>query len=142
MKRVFMNSKIPFRLHSKITDWIDRNRTPPYLSSVADVRHVDLQAEDGVNPKFLILCSDGLLDLSGFDWSKGMVRVAQEWVDIVALGLEQQEVNLALRLLRHALGGTDLGRVSSMMTVEMTESWMDDTTILVLPLDTLAEASA
>jgi pyruvate dehydrogenase phosphatase len=129
-----MNSKIPFRFHSKITDWISRNLTPPYLSSVADVRHVDLQAEDGVNPKFLILCSDGLLDLSRFEWSTGISRVAQEWVDIVALGQEQREENLALRLLRYGVGGTDLGRVSSMMTVELTESWMDDTTILVLPL--------
>lgn len=39
--------------------------------------------------------------------------------------------NLALSLLRDALGGNEIERVSRMITVEMSFRWMDDTTILV-----------
>lgn len=40
-------------------------------------------------------------------------------------------VNLAVHLLREAIGGADIHRVSANLTVEMDERWMDDTTIIV-----------
>lgn len=39
--------------------------------------------------------------------------------------------NLAVHLLRDAIGGNDINRASANLTVEMDERWMDDTTILV-----------
>jgi pyruvate dehydrogenase phosphatase len=42
--------------------------------------------------------------------------------------------NLALRLLRHALGGEDLMSISQMVTLDMDTPWMDDTTIIVQAL--------
>ena len=39
--------------------------------------------------------------------------------------------NLAVHLLRDAIGGNDIQRASANLTVEMDERWMDDTTILV-----------
>ena len=39
--------------------------------------------------------------------------------------------NLAVHLLRDAIGGNDIHRASANLTVEMDERWMDDTTILV-----------
>ena len=39
--------------------------------------------------------------------------------------------NLALRLLRRALGGEDLMSISQMITLDMDTPWMDDTTIIV-----------
>jgi len=45
-----------------------------------------------------------------------------------------KEENLALRLLRHVLGGEDLVSVSQMMTLDMDTPWMDDTTIIVQAL--------
>lgn len=39
--------------------------------------------------------------------------------------------NIAVQLLRDAIGGDDLTKVSANLTVEMDERWMDDTTILV-----------
>ena len=47
---------------------------------------------------------------------------------------EGEEDNLALRLLRRALGGEDLLSISQMITLEMESPWMDDTTIIVQAL--------
>jgi len=45
-----------------------------------------------------------------------------------------EEENLALRLLRRALGGEDLMSISQMITLDMDSPWMDDTTIIVQAL--------
>ena len=45
-----------------------------------------------------------------------------------------EEENLALRLLRRALGGEDLMSISQMITLDMESPWMDDTTIIVQAL--------
>jgi pyruvate dehydrogenase phosphatase len=42
--------------------------------------------------------------------------------------------NMALRLLRHALGGDDRVRVSRVLTLDMEAAWVDDTTIIVQTL--------
>lgn len=47
---------------------------------------------------------------------------------------EGEDDNLALRLLRRALGGEDLMSISQMITLEMESPWMDDTTIIVQAL--------
>jgi pyruvate dehydrogenase phosphatase len=44
---------------------------------------------------------------------------------------DSEEENLALGLLRLALGGEDLMSISQMITLDMESPWMDDTTIIV-----------
>ncbi|KAH8119538.1 protein serine/threonine phosphatase 2C [Phellopilus nigrolimitatus] len=44
---------------------------------------------------------------------------------------EERRENLAVWLLRDAIGGDDISRASANLTVEMDERWIDDTTILV-----------
>ena len=114
---------------------IPRIRTPPYLSSTPDVYHIQLQNEGPVaSPRLLILCSDGLSDLyDGYSFDE----MAEEWTQVVGKELDAKpgpkagRANLALALLREAIGGADTQLVSRNLTVEMEERWMDDTTIVV-----------
>ncbi|KAH9892859.1 protein serine/threonine phosphatase 2C [Cubamyces lactineus] len=114
---------------------IPRIRTPPYLSSTPDVYHIQLQNEGPVaSPRLLILCSDGLSDLyDGYSFDE----MAEEWTQVVGKELDARpgpkagRANLALALLREAIGGADTQLVSRNLTVEMEERWMDDTTIVV-----------
>ncbi|KAI0645389.1 protein serine/threonine phosphatase 2C [Trametes meyenii] len=115
---------------------VPRIRTPPYLSNKPDIYHVPLQNTNVAAPpsRLLILCSDGLSDLyDGYSFQE----MAEEWIQVVGKAHEAQtgpaggRVNLALSLLREAIGGSDTQLVSRNLTVEMEERWMDDTTIVV-----------
>ncbi|KAL1942654.1 hypothetical protein VTO73DRAFT_4894 [Trametes versicolor] len=123
---------------------VPRIRTPPYLSNTPDVYHIPLRDKDGgaqvrgnaAPQRILILCSDGLSDLyDGYTFQD----MATEWVQVVgqeldsaaAPGAARAHTNLALALLREAIGGNDAQLVSRNLTVEMEERWMDDTTIVV-----------
>lgn len=130
-KKVFLKSQTPFRLHSNINEWIEHNHTPPYLSATPDVRHINLRGD--ANTTCLILSSDGLFDLYR-ERVGNSDEMALKWVEVVS-GTTSKVDNLALRLLQDSLGGDDPDLVSRMITVEMQERWMDDTTILVLPLN-------
>ncbi|KAF8894907.1 protein serine threonine phosphatase 2C [Gymnopilus junonius] len=114
----------------KVRGFIGRNVTPPYLSSVPDVQHVDLRSL-GLSETFLIMCSDGLMDLDEHRLQLQDI-LSKEWVNIVGKHYGEKGTNLALQLLREGLGGTDLEKVSRMITVEMSFRWMDDTTVLVI----------
>lgn len=127
--RVFLNSQPSFPSPEKVRSFIARNMTPPYLSGIPDVRHVDLAASN-LSEAFLIMCSDGLMDLYDEDRLDLKGMLAPRWVQHVA-ARSRGSKNLALDLLRDALGGSDADKVSRMITVEMTFRWMDDTTILV-----------
>ncbi|KAI0674993.1 phosphatase 2C-like domain-containing protein [Trametes maxima] len=115
---------------------VPRIRTPPYLSNKPDIYHVPLQNPNVAAPlpRLLILCSDGLSDLyDGYSFQE----MAEEWIQVVGKVHEAQSgpangrANLALSLLREAIGGSDTQLVSRNLTVEMEERWMDDTTIVV-----------
>ncbi|TBU29547.1 protein serine/threonine phosphatase 2C [Dichomitus squalens] len=119
---------------------VPRIRTPPYLSNTPDVYHYDFSAiaqkPSAPSQRALILCSDGLTDLyDGYTPQE----MADEWVQVIGRELDSSSGpnpsrpsrNLALSLLREAIGGSDTQLVSRNMTVEMEERWMDDTTILV-----------
>lgn len=125
------------------TPWetfLSRNRTPPYISSQPDVIHRRLGPRS-----FLILATDGLSEL--YDGS-GRSDMVADWARCVAEAAagakakarnsekekDGEEDNLALRLLRRALGGEDLMSISQMITLEMESPWMDDTTIIVQAL--------
>lgn len=142
-KRIFFNSMAGFRVSIKVEEYIGRNLTPPYLSNIADVKHVNLtrlalQGEDV--HKFLILCSDGLVDL--YMAHETVERSAEHWTEVIGRALvssasgqeSQASPNLALHLLRDALGGDNAKQVAEMLTVEIEDRWMDDTTIIVQQL--------
>ncbi|KAH9009116.1 protein serine/threonine phosphatase 2C [Lactarius deliciosus] len=118
------------------TPWetfLARNRTPPYISSVPDVVHRRLpprSAGTGAGRCFLVLATDGLSEL--YDGTT-RAEMAADWARCVAEAASKGE-NLALRLLRRALGGEDLMSISQMVTLDMDSPWMDDTTIIVQAL--------
>jgi pyruvate dehydrogenase phosphatase len=113
------------------TPWetfLARNRTPPYISSEPDIVHRRL-----VPRSFLVLATDGLSEL--YDGAAGRADMAAGWAHCIAeAGRAPGKENLALRLLRHALGGEDLMSISQMITLDMDTPWMDDTTIIVQAL--------
>jgi pyruvate dehydrogenase phosphatase len=123
------------------TPWetfLSRNRTPPYISSEPDVIHRRLGPRS-----FLILATDGLSELYDGAGRSDMVAdwarcVAEAGARASAKAMESEkdgeEENLALKLLRRALGGEDLMSISQMITLEMESPWMDDTTIIVQAL--------
>lgn len=92
-------------------------------------------AVPGVPNQFLILCTDGLPDLLEGVPAKDH---AQYYVDaVVPRGVRDERAmfnvddNLALRLLKNALGGEDSNAISQMVTVRSDQPWLDDITILV-----------
>lgn len=93
------------------------------------------------SPRFLILASDGFADLCEGEgqkriiesWARGMVtRNPPESVTDSEPGSRQD--NMALRLLRRAVGGEDRFGVSRVLTLDMDVAWIDDTSIVVQTL--------
>ncbi|KZP34540.1 protein serine/threonine phosphatase 2C [Athelia psychrophila] len=135
-ERVFVRTKPGFKLSSVLADWLPRNKTPPYLSNVADVVHVDLTATEREG-RFLIMCSDGLTDLYLHDDDRKDINTLQEVADAIVNAFSDRSTtsgvddNTALHLLREAMGGSDEDKVSRNVTVEMAFRWMDDVTIII-----------
>ncbi|KAJ7084275.1 protein serine threonine phosphatase 2C [Mycena belliarum] len=130
--RIFMNSSPGFQFARKIADFLGRNLTPPYMSAQADVQHVHVQ---GGSEAFLVLASDGLVDLSGDTYGNDHREPSicgKKWVEV--LGRKERSGNAALYLLRDAMGQAE-DPVSALLTVEGVDGrWMDDTTIVVTHL--------
>ena len=125
--RAFRIAYADSHIMGKADGFLPRCLTPPYLSNMPDVKHVDLSKvapEDNV----LMLASDGLGDLKN-EHDKLPIPLAERWVKIAA-----ESEKPALSVLRDAMGGDDLEKASFWITVEMDEPWMDDTTILVTRL--------
>ncbi|KAF8830737.1 hypothetical protein HHX47_DHR2001152 [Lentinula edodes] len=124
--------------------------------SYADVKYVDLKSKrlgdspsrlntdkkgnDIVLRMCLLMCTDGLVDLYEDELeTKEPLDIFQRCMDVACAvptarycktSTTDHCDNVALSILRDALGGTDIEKVSTMMTVEMQDKWMDDTTIL------------
>ncbi|KJA27787.1 hypothetical protein HYPSUDRAFT_62824 [Hypholoma sublateritium FD-334 SS-4] len=111
---------------AKLAVCSSRNHTTPYMSGVPQTIHVAPRSH-GAHEALLIMCSDGLGDLSPHRLDVSEV-LAPQWVRAAERG---EPGNRALAVLRDALGGDDLEKVSRSLTVEMTSRWMDDTTVLV-----------
>lgn len=116
---------------------INRIFTPPYLSNEPEVRHVNL-AEIKTSTKsdiVLILCSDGLLDLFEARDEPDLKRVSQRWMELGSIpNSENTYDNGALRILREGLGGEDEDKIAQLLTVEISNKWLDDITTLVYKL--------
>lgn len=141
--RVFMNCVPYFRISTKLEDFLPRNKSPPYLCARADIQHVALPPSTAKKCEtFLILCSDGLVDLYRYTKPRPTLQeIATQWVHALGERMDGRIVkvdgedvnNTALVLLRHALmgGREDPDRLAQMLTVEIPWRWMDDTTVLV-----------
>lgn len=100
-----------------------RNRTPPYISTEPEIIY---QRLDVATEQYLILCSDGFVDLCS---DEGQEKVVLDWAR------HHKGGNLALGLLRRALGGEDSFRVSKVLTLQdMDSAWIDDTALVVQKL--------
>lgn len=141
-----MNCVPGFSVSSKLEHFLPHNKSPPYLSALADIKHVALQPTTAnTSESFLILCSDGLIDLYEHTNST-LEEILTQWVHMLGERMdrisakvsdEADKENAALVLLRHALmgGGVDNSdRLTQMLTVEIPCRWMDDTTVLVQTL--------
>jgi len=121
-RRIFYNLLPGFHDVSPWEEFLRRNKTPPYISAEPEVVHCSLSQPS--RTQYLILASDGLSDLC--DAEAMSVRWAEQG---------DSERNMALRLLRLALGGDDRHTVSKVLTLDMPEmSWVDDTSIIVQTL--------
>jgi pyruvate dehydrogenase phosphatase len=129
-----MNSKPGFQAPSEVANFLPRNLTPPYLSAQANVQHVHVPVL-GATEAFLVLASDGLVDLSGRTYGHDHRRPAiggARWVEV--LGRRERTGNAALYLLRNAMGQSE-DAVSACLTIEDAPGrWIDDTTILFTQL--------
>jgi pyruvate dehydrogenase phosphatase len=135
-RRILANTKPGFRLRSKLNDFLPRNITPPYLSNIADVKHVKLDSSEK-DGRFLIMCSDGLIDLYMYESDDQNLTTLEQITDYMVTVVGNRadpRSNAALYLLRDALGGNDEDKVSRLLTVERTDKWMDDVTVLVQSL--------
>ncbi|KIM49636.1 hypothetical protein M413DRAFT_60043 [Hebeloma cylindrosporum] len=139
-RRVLYNLFPGFHNTSPWEEFLMRNRTPPYISAEPQIIHRRLDGSDP-SPRFLILASDGFADLCEGEgqkriiesWARGMVaRNPPESVTDSEPGSRQD--NMALRLLRRAVGGEDRFGVSRVLTLDMDVAWIDDTSIVVQTL--------
>ncbi|OJA08244.1 hypothetical protein AZE42_09019 [Rhizopogon vesiculosus] len=111
-------------------EFLNRNRTPPYISSTPEVTHYPLDPSPRAPRKYLILCSDGFTDICGANQR----AIVDQWARGAACGspraLDDKSPSLALQLLWQALGNdpTDVSRV---LTLDMDTPWLDDISIVV-----------
>ncbi|KAI9569568.1 phosphatase 2C-like domain-containing protein [Boletus coccyginus] len=120
-----------------VEQYAGRILTPPYVSDVPDVHHYVFDTAADRQESFLILCSDGLLDIyDNIDVTLSESGLAERWVRIVGNSLKKRREqglprNLAFDLLRDAIGGGDIDLASRNLTLEMDDKWIDDVTVLV-----------
>ncbi|KAF8898213.1 phosphatase 2C-like domain-containing protein [Gymnopilus junonius] len=120
---------------------IYRNKFWPGSKSQNQKETPPAQPPPAPGSRFLILTSDGFADLCEGEgqkrviesWARGMVsRNPPESVTDSEPGSRHD--NMALRLLRRAVGGDDRFGVSRVLTLDMDVAWIDDTSIVVQTL--------
>jgi pyruvate dehydrogenase phosphatase len=134
-RRILYNLFPGFHDTSPWEEFLLRNRTPPYITAEPEVIHRRLDEGDfsALHPRYLILASDGFTDLCE---DEGQRKIVDSWAgasysnDRVPDTPNGSKDNLALRLLRRALGPDDL-TVSRTLTLDMDTAWIDDTSIIV-----------
>lgn len=151
-RRILYNLFPGFHNTSPWEEFLLRNRTPPYISAQPEVTHRRLDGPFSSSPRYLILSSDGFADLCS---GEGQQRIIASWANSMAAKADMSMLparvlgvagtamangksdgttdNMALRLLRRALGG-DRYSVSRVLTLDMDVAWIDDTAIVVQTL--------
>ena len=124
-QRVFNIADPSAYIYSRLAGILERNHTPPYVSNIPEVRHVDLSStvtEDTV----LILASDGLADL--YQAELDLEGFSKQWLRTVT---ENSPKRPAIQLIRDGMAGGDVEKASFYLTVEMDSPWLDDITVVV-----------
>ncbi|TFK34914.1 phosphatase 2C-like domain-containing protein [Crucibulum laeve] len=139
-RRILYNLFPGFHNTSPWEEFLVRNRTPPYITAEPEVTHRRLD-NDSTSPRYLILASDGFADLCD---GEGQQRIVESWAngmlaksskhEITELAPGSKSDNMALGLLRRAVGGDDRFSVSRVLTLDMDVAWIDDTSIVVQTL--------
>jgi len=142
--RVFKNAKPTFKFSATTINLLTpRIITPPYLSNIAEVQHLNLKAhypESQGQESFLVMCSDGLVDMYRARELSELKQASDLWMNSASAKNSQVYgdhtiyENRALRVLRKGLGDTEVETVAAWLTAETGGKWMDDVTVLVLPL--------
>ncbi|CAE6540199.1 unnamed protein product [Rhizoctonia solani] len=137
-REVFLRAKPGFRVHSSVEAFTERNLTPPYMSAIPDVVHVNLAGDSQGTPRFLLLMSDGVVDdhVVHIRGEKEEVSI-QRWVETVGARLSKDQTtgeasNLAFSVLREVYNGSNEAHLSAFLTLESESKWLDDTSIQVL----------
>jgi pyruvate dehydrogenase phosphatase len=134
-RRVFASHLQDWLPPRQVAQYASRILTPPYISDLPEVYHHSLDVSQ--HEILLILSSDGLQDLyDNHDIQLSDQEMADRWVGLVGHHMDSTtdmdlQGNLAVRLLRDAVGGDNTELVSRNLTLEMEDKWMDDITILV-----------
>lgn len=112
---------------------IDDNLTPPYISNTPEVKHTRLTSSPG--RKYLILSSDGLVDLYKFGNAISDLAAIASACAAVASSAQDKELNMAVQILWQAFGG-DNGEnlLERAITKTLKGCRVDDITIMVIPL--------
>ena len=132
-ERVLALATPPFHESYIIGELITRNRTPPYLSNRAEIKHVDLATVDSNPTPILILCSDGLCDLyKRRSPSSSLRKDVQLW--LTTTSLIECRSNLASELLWDALDGDGGVQAATKIARGMPGRRIDDTTVVVIQL--------
>ncbi|KAH7928137.1 protein serine/threonine phosphatase 2C [Leucogyrophana mollusca] len=131
-RRILYNLYPGYHDTSPWEEFLVRNHTPPYISSVPEVTHYPLGATSTTQHpprRYLLLCSDGLTDICGHQ----LQSIISEWAKN-AEGPEGGTLQcMSLRLLWRALGNSALN-VSRALTLDMDTPWLDDISIVVQTL--------
>ena len=131
-ERVLTLATPPFYDHYNIGEYISRNSTPPYLSNLAEVKHVDLATVGSDSIPILILCSGGLFDLYKKRSPTGnLPRDVQLW--LTASPIERRS-NLALELLWDALDGDGGVQAATRIVRGMPGRRIADITVVIIQL--------
>ena len=124
-----MNARPGFRVPRIVRQFIARNKTPPYVSSVPEVQHRKL--DKSVANK-VIVATDGLRDLY-----EGRLTSTEDlikrWVHVVMEEDDGFGGHKALSLASDGLG-EDLDLRSMRLTIDLDRAWLDDTTIVVMTI--------
>jgi len=132
-RKVILNASPGLKVSVPVESYLDRIKTPPYVSNVAEIHHRKLSTsgkEAGKQEKYIVLSSDGLSDLYR---SKSDEETRRQWAEVVGnAGVGKK--NKALELLKAAIGGPNEDRMSMYLKLEREGRWMDDTTIVVMAL--------
>ncbi|KAG6856737.1 hypothetical protein H0H87_001337 [Tephrocybe sp. NHM501043] len=140
-RRILYNLFPGFHNTSPWEEFLVRNHTPPYITAQPEVTHRRLDGP-AQGPRFLILSSDGFADLCSGEgqqrivasWAQGMLDQPFQIHERGGGVSKERPDNMALRLLRRALGGDDRYSVSRVLTLDMEVAWIDDTAIVVQTL--------
>lgn len=136
-EKIFTHVHTPYLRGQDLTRYLPALKTPPYVTGTPDVyyRRIRRTAQaNGSLEAFLILATDGLLDGGRTEPIEVTQEAVDHWASVVGREISarrERKRNLALALLRDAIGGENLEVVSRNLTVEMDERWMDDITIVV-----------